>query len=302
MSAPTLHPYQHDVLERLKKEIAGGRCRICLVAPTGSGKTVIAAAIIADAVARGDRVVSVAHRRELTDQTSQKLHAVGVDHGIIQVGFPTRPGERIQVASIQTLHGRAVRTCKINLPLADLLFIDEAHHARARTYHRLIESYPKAVIIGLTATPCRRDGRGLENTFDALVECPSVAELTKNGYLDAPSLEARQDGFALLERSRAVEMLGQHTRSPELVADVHRIRDVDSGDHASPVFTQSMPMLDDVADQARGVHARGKPRFDVIAALDPDTRKIRSHWREDSDRHVAQIGCVAASGCRGHPF
>jgi len=81
------------------------------------------------------------------------------------------------------LHARAMRTRAIDLPPADLLFIDECHHARARTYERLIASYPNPVIIGLTATPCRTDGRGLGNLFETLIECPSVAALTKDGHL-----------------------------------------------------------------------------------------------------------------------
>jgi len=81
-NAPKLRPYQRDVIDIIKAEVISGCRRICLVAPTGSGKTVIASALIADG-RLGHRVLFVAHRRELTDQTSQKLHAVGVDHGII---------------------------------------------------------------------------------------------------------------------------------------------------------------------------------------------------------------------------
>ena len=180
---PFLRPYQRKVIDRVNAQVADGHRRLCVVAPTGSGKTVVAAVLIAEAVARSERVVFVAHRRELIEQTSRKLHAVGVDHGIIQAGYPVRPGVSVQVASIQTLHARALRSAKIELPPADLLFVDEAHHVRARTYAGLIEAYPDAVVIGLTATPCRGDGRGLGNIFQALVECPSVAKLTRDGYL-----------------------------------------------------------------------------------------------------------------------
>src|SRR6185369_16577787 len=97
----------------------------------------------------------LAHRRELIKQTSTKLHAAGIDHGIIQAGFPTRPGERVQVASVQTLHARAVRTAGMEMPQADLVIVDEAHHVRARSYRQILEAYPGATVIGLTATPCR---------------------------------------------------------------------------------------------------------------------------------------------------
>jgi len=183
MSAPTLHPYQAEVIERLKQAIAAGHRRLCVVAPTGSGKTVIAAEMIRGATARGQRVIFMGHRRELTEQTSQKLDAVEVDHGIVQAGFPARPSAKVQVCSIQTLHARAIRSGSIHLPPADLLFIDECHHARARMYETIIAAYPGAIIIGLTATPCRADGRGLGNTFHALIECPSVTKLTEDKYL-----------------------------------------------------------------------------------------------------------------------
>jgi superfamily II DNA or RNA helicase len=81
-----LRPYQTDVISRIWAAIDAAKRRILLVAPTGSGKTVIAGAIGADAVARGLRVLFLAHRRELIGQASRKLHAAGVDHGIILPG------------------------------------------------------------------------------------------------------------------------------------------------------------------------------------------------------------------------
>jgi ribosomal protein L32 len=109
ISAPSaspqgLRPYQTDTVARVAAEVAAGRRRVLLVAPTGSGKTVIAASIIAGAVARGERVLFLAHRRELTAQTCAKLWAVGIDAGIVQAGFPARPGERVQVAGVLAEH------------------------------------------------------------------------------------------------------------------------------------------------------------------------------------------------------
>src|SRR5207244_2922453 len=83
----------------------------------------------------------------------------------------------------QTLHARAIRSSSIRMPLADLLIIDEAHHARAATYRKVIDAYPEATLLGLTATPCRGDGLGLGNLFDVMIECPQVAALVSQGYL-----------------------------------------------------------------------------------------------------------------------
>ncbi len=182
-SAPELRPYQRDVIARISAEIAEGRRKVLLVAPTAAGKTVIAGAIVRAAADRGDRVLFLDHRRELTAQTSRRFYDAGIDAGIIQAGFPARPGEPVQIASVATLHARLVRSRTIERPPADLVIIDEAHHVRARMYRMILERYPGAVLIGMTATPCRGDGRGLGNVFDVLVECPSVAELTAATWL-----------------------------------------------------------------------------------------------------------------------
>src|SRR6185437_11322324 len=100
---------------------------------------------------------------------------------IILADHPSRPGAPVQVASVPTLHTRAIRARSIDMPPAELVIIDEAHHCRAATYRRITESYPHAVILGITATPCRGDGRGLGGSFDVLIEGPSVAELTREG-------------------------------------------------------------------------------------------------------------------------
>jgi superfamily II DNA or RNA helicase len=268
---PPLRSYQVDAIEQLKGKIACGSRRLLLIAPTGSGKTVVAATLIAEAVAAGKNVVFVDHRRELTEQTSRKLYDIGVDHGIIQAGFPSRPGEKVQICSVQTLHARAVRSCQISLPPADLLIIDEAHHVRARTYMRLIEAYPNAIILGLTATPCRSDGRGLGNAFQSLVECSGVAELTRLGYLVPVQIFApvRPDLSAIrIERGDYVEsQLAQRMNTAPLVGDIvshwHRLAE----QRRSVVFTVNVAHSVHIRDEFRrsGVLAE---HIDGSTALD----------------------------------
>lgn len=223
-SAPHLRPYQLDLVSRVGEQVAAGRRRILLVLPTGGGKTVVAAQLIQESVHSGQRVLFLAHRRELIHQTSQKLHSVGIDHGVILAGHPTRPGERVQVAAIATLHARAVRGSAMELPPADLVLIDEAHHVRARTYQQILNGYPQAVTLGLTATPCRGDGRGLGNAFETLVEGPSVAELIAGGFLVparvyAPS-EPDLTGIRV-ERGDYIEaQLAERVNTVELVGDI----------------------------------------------------------------------------------
>jgi DNA repair protein RadD len=179
-----LRPYQTEVVDRVE-DLLGSAARPLIVAPTGSGKTVIAAEIINRVVARGGRVLVIAHRREIITQTRDKLIAAGVTPGIVLAGFERelRPMAAVQVAGIQTLHTRAMRSNKMPMPAATLVVIDEAHHARAKTYQAVIDAYPDALIIGLTATPVRGDGRGLGNIFTELVEAPQIPDLIKLGHL-----------------------------------------------------------------------------------------------------------------------
>lgn len=173
-----LRDYQQRALDDLRSVIRQGHKSVILVAPTGAGKTSIAAELIHLATARGRRIIFLAHRRELISQCSSRLDGLGVDHGIIQADhWRRRPHAAVHVASIQTL---------VNRTLAyqpDIVVVDECHRARASSYQHIFERYPAAVKIGLTATPVRSDGRGLGNLFAAMVQCPSVGELTAHGYL-----------------------------------------------------------------------------------------------------------------------
>lgn len=155
-----------------------------VVAPTGAGKTVIAVRMILLALARNKRVLFNAHRREIIDQTYEKLLWAGVDKsmlGVIMANDKRRnPVAPVQVASIDTIRNRA------NKPPADLVFVDEAHRSLAQSIVRLMEAYPNASIIGLTATPWRADNKGFEMVFDDLVLVATVKELIDLGFLAEP--------------------------------------------------------------------------------------------------------------------
>jgi superfamily II DNA or RNA helicase len=178
-----LRPYQAKVIEEFERKVAAGTKRIIIVAPTGSGKTIIDSAIIKSVTERSRGVLVVAHRREIITQTSDKLRANGVPHGVIMASVKSRPLEFVQVASIRTLWARAMQRASMELPKVELLVIDECHHCPAKTYRKIIDAYPNAILLGLTATPCRGDGRGLGGIFEVIIECPQVAELIEQKYL-----------------------------------------------------------------------------------------------------------------------
>jgi DNA repair protein RadD len=172
-----LRPYQKEVIAEFNRTTSR---RALIVAPTGSGKTVIAAAIVKHAVTEGKNVLVIAHRREIVQQTCDKLRAHHIPHGIIMAGTVPRPLEAVQVASIQTLVARIGR---MEPPPADLLIVDECHHAVASSYRRIMEAYPDAVLLGVTATPCRGDGRGLGGIFETMIQAPQVPDLIEQGHL-----------------------------------------------------------------------------------------------------------------------
>jgi superfamily II DNA or RNA helicase len=226
-SAPiVLHSFQKDLVEKIEAAIATCAGKIILVLPTGGGKTVVASALIKRLVAQYRPVLFLGHRREIINQSSAKLHLNGVSHGIIMAGADQdlRPQALVQVASIDTLRARALNRETMRLPPADVVFIDEAHHARALTYSRVIDAYPNAVIIGMTATPVRGDGRGLGNIFRQMIEGPQVKELIDLGVLVRSRVYAPVDPDLKGVRTQAgdyvINQLAERMNTAPLVGDL----------------------------------------------------------------------------------
>lgn len=171
----TLRPYQERAIASARASIISGKRAPLIVAPTGAGKTTIAAAIVASRIARGGTVCWLAHRRELITQAASTLENFGVE-----VGYLGRnPGARVQVVSVQTVlsQGKA--------PEADMLVPDEAHHYAADRWSAVPKMYldAGAIVLGLTATPERGDGIGLHNTFDDMIVAAQIGELVELGHL-----------------------------------------------------------------------------------------------------------------------
>lgn len=149
--------YQQVAYDQAQSALTKGRRPIvCL--PTGAGKTIVAKAIVYDWITRGKRVLFLAHRVELISQARQKI---GNSHGL-------------NLSTVQGFSGQGD---------VDLIIIDECHHMPAETYKAICAAHPKALVVGLTATPDRADRKGLRPYFDVMV-CPTnVAQLTGQKYL-----------------------------------------------------------------------------------------------------------------------
>jgi DNA repair protein RadD len=173
---PTLRPYQQAWIDGIRAAYGQGARKVLGVLPTGAGKTVAFTYLARSAASKGTRVCIVVHREELVRQTCAKLD---YPHGVIapkHLGKATN--DLIQVASVQTLVRRLDRY------EFDLLVIDEAHHAVAQTWLDVVNAYPKARVLGVTATPIRQDGKPLGHIFEGpLVIGPTVKELIGMGFL-----------------------------------------------------------------------------------------------------------------------
>jgi DNA repair protein RadD len=216
-----LRPYQLAAIEEARGRLRAGASRVLLIIPTGGGKTVVAAEIIRSAVAKGSRILFLAHRRELITQTADKLNRFGVRFGIIMPGWPRALHHQVQVASVQTL----IRHPEM-LPPVDLCFIDEAHHASAASYQKLLSWWPGSRVVGLTATPWRQDGEGLADLFDAYVIGCTPRQLRDLGFLcpvggwEYEALDT--SGARIRGGDFAQQDLAQAARSTTVMGDVVR--------------------------------------------------------------------------------
>lgn len=216
-----LRPYQSEAVQQLRNNIGGGIKSQLLCCPTGAGKTVIASEIINGAVKKNKSVLFLAHRRELIEQCASKLEEFGVyNYNIIMSGDKRNNRDaQVHIASVQTL-------LKREFPHADLIIIDEAHRAAAKGYRTVALNYPSASILGLSATPERLDGKGLDDLFSKIVEVCSVTSLIKDGFLVSPLCYGlnmdEMDLKSLRTRSGdyAEDELEEMMDKPKLIGDI----------------------------------------------------------------------------------
>lgn len=209
-----LYDYQQQGISLTRASLAAGNKRVVLQAPTGAGKSVIAAEIISRAVALGKRVIFVVPAISLINQSVQRFYEHGVmDIGVIQADHPmTNFAKPVQVASVQTLQNRPC-------PDADLVIIDEAHRWYA-FYADWMAKWDNVPFIGLTATPWTK---GLGRYYQDLIIVSTIAELISKGRLSpfrvfAPS-HPDLSGVKTQAGDYHKGQLGKAMNKKELVAD-----------------------------------------------------------------------------------
>lgn len=173
-----LRPYQEDTVNEAREIMRQGIKSILIQAPTGSGKTVLTAFMLKSAQQKNFSSIFIVHRRELIKQSIDTFNNVGLPHGVISAGFPENPRALVQVASVQTLARRLKYLKKPRL-----IVWDECHHCAAGSWSKVHEMFSDAYHIGLSATPCRLDGKGLGKYFQEMINGPSVKWLIDNKFL-----------------------------------------------------------------------------------------------------------------------
>jgi len=184
--------YQTRIEVEIRAAIAAGYRRIMVQLPTGAGKTVLAARLISVSCNRGLRTWFNVHRRELIDQASRTFSDFSIPHGYVAPDYPFLPLRHLQVNSIPSL---ASKDKHRRLRKPDVMWWDEAHHCTAASWSKIMQAYPDVIHIGLSATPQRLDGKGLDEHFDFLITGPTVAELIADGHLNDYRLFAPGGGI-----------------------------------------------------------------------------------------------------------
>lgn len=185
-----LYPYQSDMVSRIEKAFMPYHS-VMVQMPTGTGKTHIIGAIAKSYISKGHTVFVIAHRRELVAQAQNTLQLYIDENGM----------KKVEVFSVQWLN-RHVSEVKSK---PSLIVIDEAHHSVAKTYTSIIEAFPKAKIMGLTATPCRLNGHPFTDLFDVLLQSHPINWFIANGYLslyDYMSVKPDNDDVMIINSLR----------------------------------------------------------------------------------------------------
>lgn len=169
---------QESSYKQAQAQLRAGIQSLLLQAPTGFGKTVIATKMLQSIFSKGKTGCFVMHRRELVNQTIETFRESGLPFGVIARGWTPDRRQPIQIASIDTLVKRFDY-----YPMFDAMLYDEAHHMAATKWVETQKRYRRARHIGMTATPQRLDGRGLDDHFEVMVPGPQVRELVARGSL-----------------------------------------------------------------------------------------------------------------------
>jgi len=282
-----LRPYQAEALTALRRSLGEGRRRPMVQAPTGAGKTRLAAAIVEGALAKNRRVTFVVPALSLVDQTVDAFWGDGIrDIGVIQGNHELTNGLRpVQVASVQTLMRRP-------LPEADVVVIDEAHRWFAFYGQWMADpAWQRVPFIGLSATPWTK---GLGKHFDELIVATTTERLIADGYLSPfrvyapshPDLSKVRTVAGDYHEGDLAGVMGETTLVADVVETYRRLG-------------EDRPALCFAVDRAHAKHLQarfleaGIATGYIDAFTEPEEREqIRRQFHDGRVQVVCNVGCL----------
>ena len=214
-----LRDYQERGINDIRAQFVQDKKRVCFVAPCGAGKTLLMAYMADRAAKRGKRTLFLVHRRELLEQAGKTFQKLDIPFGMIAPKIKFYKSQLIHIGTIQTvLH----RICGLYPP--ELIILDECHHATAKSWLSVLNFFPEARVVGLTATPARLSGEGLGKIFDSLVLGPTVSELIQKKYLApfkyyAPPITANLSGIKTVRGDYEQREIGYRMDKPTIIGD-----------------------------------------------------------------------------------
>lgn len=281
-----LRPYQEQGFHEIIESWRSGNINILYQLVTGGGKTVLFVHLIKMMVKAGKRVMLIAHREELINQAWQKLYDNEIYAGIIKADVKPNYALPCQVASIQTICRRK------ELPDCHFIIIDECHHAMDdNTYGRvLIDSFPRARVLGVTATPYRLSGKGFTKLFERMIQGPSFRDLVSSGYL-APvryfvSSMPNLDDIKIDKGEYNADQAEEAMKMAPLVESYREHCEGMSG----VVFAVNVGHSNRIVDQYM---TAGIPAAHIDANTHPDKRKfILSEFRAGRIKVISNVGII----------
>lgn len=179
-----LRPYQAEARDAILSAWDEGYRKTLLVLPTGCGKTVVFASVTENQVRRGRRVLIMAHRGELLSQAADKLKVASGLDSVLEKAESSSLGSNasVTIGSVQSL-AQEKRLARFPEDHFQDIIVDEAHHCLSESYQRVLEHFPNANILGVTATPDRGDMKNLGEYFDSKAYEYTMPEAIRQGYL-----------------------------------------------------------------------------------------------------------------------
>jgi len=177
-----LYDYQERAIDDIRREFRNGKRKIIYQLPTGGGKTIVMGFMAKSAAERGRRTWFVVHRKELLDQAMDKLKSLDVPYGQIKSGCKIVDAP-VKVVMVQSVKSKLEAIKEAGFEPHNIIF-DECHHCAAGSYKKIMEAFPDATVIGLSATPERMGGKGLGSVgFESLICGPTTKELIERKFL-----------------------------------------------------------------------------------------------------------------------